>query len=90
MEIIKDDTISRKAAIDALYELYHNRPLDYGRIRMRGDILMTIENVPSSKRRGRWLQYGVNYSCSVCNMSEMKPSPYCPNCGARMDEVENE
>lgn len=89
-----DDLISRKATINALYELYHNRPLDYGRIRMRGDVLNTIENVPSSERQGRW----VNGKCSKCGCEPLRMVfyrgeliysqsdifNYCPNCGVKM------
>lgn len=84
-----DDLISRQAAIDALYELYHNRPLDYGRIRMRGDVLNTIENVPSAERRGRWenIEHAPNgllyATCSVCGKRQtVEATNYCGNCGA--------
>ena len=90
-----DDLISRQAAIDALYELFRNRPLDYGRVQIRGDVLMTIENIPSAERHGRWIKEpNCYYRCSVCGdhhpcIKSNMDYNFCPNCGASMmDEVE--
>ena len=36
-------------------------------------------------RHGRWLdQIGIK-KCSLCRVHQIEISPYCPNCGARMD-----
>ena len=49
----------------------------------------TVEAEP---KHGRWehipLGEGLDYKCSVCGMEMVTPTNYCPNCGARMDEVE--
>ena len=96
-----DDLISRQAAIDALYELFRNRPLDYGRVQIRGDVLMTIENIPSAERHGKWeiaddmprLDNTFSIRCSLCGQlmlahpNDENPN-FCCNCGAKMVEVE--
>lgn len=45
------------------------------------------------ERRGRWIMHddflGLTCECSECHIETCGDSPYCPNCGARMDkEVE--
>lgn len=30
---------------------------------------------------------GIGYKCNVCNKDNEKTTDYCPNCGAKMDEV---
>lgn len=41
-------------------------------------------------RHGKWIyrEEGLTYwwECSICSDYESKKTPYCPNCGARMDE----
>lgn len=42
-------------------------------------------------RHGRWRDIswepsGLNWKCSLCTKRVLQKSPYCPNCGARMDE----
>jgi hypothetical protein len=41
-------------------------------------------------RHGKWIEYpiadGMN-QCSECGVLRFGESNYCPNCGARMDEV---
>ena len=55
-----------------------------------------INNAPTIEpKHGRWIKISErNYKCSVCedwwagDEEEIKTLKYCPNCGARMDEVE--
>ena len=47
----------------------------------------TVDAVPV--RHGKWMVTPVYIKCSECGESFMLiPQNYCPNCGARMDEVE--
>ena len=46
-------------------------------------------------KHGRWIEDFVEYECSVCGgrisdstLADNSKPNYCPNCGARMDEVE--
>lgn len=44
-------------------------------------------------RHGRWIgadDDGVMYKCSVCGEWSCCRSPYCGECGAKMDEVSDE
>lgn len=61
-----------------------------------------LENLPSAERRGRWIKDKNLYKCTACNdlltvagWADCIPEKqiytafkYCPNCGAKMDEVE--
>lgn len=44
------------------------------------------------ERRGRWIMHddflGLTCECSECHIETCGDSPYCPNCGARMDKEE--
>ena len=107
---MRDDTISRQAAIDALKEhraLYcDNTPDTFSKLsyaeKSRVDELdtaiATLVNLPSAERRGRWMkQYGEHEGfgirpfyrfCSECNEVTVFPYHYCPNCGAKMEEID--
>ena len=40
---------------------------------------------------GRWVMYNGLYFCSVCKETKLYKTPYCSNCGAKMDEeVDND
>jgi hypothetical protein len=43
----------------------------------------TIDAVPVV--HGRWDLYGTHYCCSKCLVALRDKTPYCPNCGAKMD-----
>ena len=91
---MKDDTISRAAAIDALAE-WHDEA-----ITNRLNNLPSVDAVPV--RHGRWIKkrywsegvgmgerYGYYYSCSkcgnlVCGGYDECGKKYCDECGARM------
>lgn len=59
-----------------------------------------IENAPTIEtepiRHGKWLFNGYQTKCSVCDdvieleVGQKWNSPYCPNCGAKMEEVNND
>ena len=87
---MKDDTISRKAALDAIFGRSHEI------------IKMRIGNLPSAqpeRKRGRWNCSDDMYEsavCSVCGWDTTEPWDhirhwfnYCPNCGADMREVDD-
>ena len=73
------DTISRQAAIDAMREETCMSCWD------AKDILKHLPHA-STEKIGRW----INDSCSICNygVQPWNNTPYCPNCGAKMQEVE--
>lgn len=44
--------------------------------------------IPRSDPDGDWI--ALEYHCSLCNRLEYRKENYCPNCGAKMDGVDNE
>ena len=99
------DTISRKAAIDAIVNTpsevqNKNIPLvnQYDGATFRQiEILGILEALPSVERLGQWedIEHAPNglmyVTCSVCGKRQtVEFTSYCPNCGAKMDKVENE
>lgn len=53
-------------------------------------IIGVIEELPTIDpvKHGRWVMQGTAYGCSLCGEGVIHPfHNYCPNCGARMDEV---
>lgn len=55
----------------------------------------SVEDFPTAdvveRKRGRWLEgYLIHkYGCSCCGKRQDRISPYCPNCGADMREVDH-
>ena len=91
---MKDDTISRQAAIELIERMksYHQDA---------DDIAEMIANMPSAqpeRKNGRWVKHdtghSIYYDCSLCGcvapcteVSDSfiwKLSTYCPDCGAKM------
>lgn len=62
------------------------------------DMARTIDAVPV--RHGKWIhevRYTIDslhsyqqYRCSECGMTYITNTKYCPDCGARMDDVEDD
>ena len=60
-------------------------------------IIRVIKQLPSVERHGRWIRTGEDGYCSICNCDmpmykedwewRYLETPYCPNCGARMEVV---
>ena len=84
-----EDTISRKAAINAITKIH---PVDteydctlYDKL----DVMYVLKDLPPvipSRPKGAW----IDDNCSICGYG-VKPwnnTPYCPNCGAKMTESE--
>ena len=93
---MNDDTISRQAAIDALVKQTN---LTWEHLKTIYPMLNVFEKLPSAERHGHWIDYrrmGIDGTfhwfrqCSEClyereDDNEDKDTPYCPNCGAKMD-----
>lgn len=54
-----------------------------------GRVMEMVNNAPTIEaepvRRGRWIAKRGRWRCSACGKEVFMDSPYCPNCGARMD-----
>ena len=46
-----------------------------------------LESLEAEPKHGRWIWQGHYLVCSECG-KENDRTNYCPNCGAKMDEVE--
>lgn len=94
------DMISRRAAIDALFELYeYQRYIDPTEAadRVRQGVYLTekkIEQLPSvqpEREKGRWIDMGDHVMCSCCGATHYGVDKnYCSNCGADMRGEEND
>lgn len=99
MSRMNDDTISRQAAIKALWAIKNERESVYYTSAIYNAV-DAIEALPSAERRGRWIEeYSANHfqaKCSACGESTLYGITYdlegnayymnyCPNCGARME-----
>lgn len=86
---------------DVLLEQMKLRRFFVGR---SSDPICIIEDAPAADvepiRHGRWVeintgnpqwvQFGVPQNkCSECSSEFMNKTPFCPHCGAKMDEEEN-
>lgn len=48
-----------------------------------------LSRVPTAQpKRGKWFYQDTMYSCNQCHSQFYDMSPFCPCCGARMDEDE--
>ena len=89
------DLIDRQAAIDAL--IRKKQPVNNN----DGSVTITIltdsvikdvlKELPSAEReKGRW-EVAIGYDpkrsvmCSECRRMSYEPTPFCPNCGAEME-----
>jgi predicted RNA-binding Zn-ribbon protein involved in translation (DUF1610 family) len=92
---MKDDLISRQAAIDKMMDLYNEDVELYGVPIPEGfdghRAVEAIKEIPSAqpeRKKGRW---GADGSCPFCGKEsvyngEIYFQNYCPNCGAKMME----
>lgn len=75
------------------------------RVIMEDDFKKAIKKMPKGiiadvapVRHGRWVEkekytFGIMYDCSLCEnriLDNGHPWNYCPNCGAKMDGVDDE
>ena len=93
-----DDLISRQAAIDAICE--HGVDLERRGITVLAVVnhkqvtVDLLEKLPSAERHGQWefniddkgWSWEMPYVCDQCGKWNGIETPYCPNCGARMEE----
>ena len=74
---------------EAIYIL--ERFIVYGE-RQKEALNLAIEALEAEPKHGRWIDVGKGYECSECGIVRAKGATgkyfYCPNCGLRMDEVE--
>lgn len=73
---MKDDTISRQAAIDEIRKC-----------RFVVDAIKKIRGLPSAEhKKGEWTDLGgvIRWGCPHCHYAQEVRYNFCPNCGADM------
>lgn len=94
-----EDAISRQAVLSKIKEVCFSEEwlqfrVDKGSNGQRDFLIDYIEQLPPATpqpKTGRWIRYKENCcynKCSRCEYEHCKESNYCPNCGAKMQEVE--
>ena len=85
-----------KQAIDRIRSVYH-RARNYNAVSVIDNVFGEIKEIPAADVapvvHGRWVygEFDIPH-CSECGNDVMPNmiSPYCPHCGAKMDEEEND
>lgn len=89
---MKNDLISRQAAIDALDKRFDSIPMNQTTeiLLLRKD-LRELPPAQPDRKRGKWIDYVNSHcECSVCHtewsyfQNETECFEFCPNCGADM------
>lgn len=88
MAILPEENVDARMAVlfaPTVDPLTHETALDFllweGWLQEHDRIL-----TESAVKRGRWEDCSNGWMCSVCKHDARKDYPYCPNCGAKMDE----
>lgn len=86
-----DDLISRQAAIDYLLDdLYDLEDTDCVDKEFIEEGLKRVPSVQPEQKTGEWVygEFDIPH-CSICGHDVMPNmvSPYCPNCGAKMEKI---
>ena len=90
------DLISRAELMNILQLMLSMEDLSYGK-KVYGKVIQQVKSLPTIEaepKHGRWIKSkksDYNWECSNCGygLSDYRTT-YCYDCGARMDEVENE
>ena len=84
--------IERAAALDICQKEYEDRlrMADYCGDTVAWNIGGAIKSLPAADVaevvHGRWIEKASHPYCSECFVECRDKTPYCPNCGARMDK----
>ena len=87
--------IDKEAMLEKLFALADaNREWKPEYTQFCEDMIVLVEDSPFWEEEdlvphGRWImhddEWGLSCECSVCHIETCGDSPYCPNCGAKMD-----
>lgn len=94
------DCISREQAIEAIADI---EVINHDQLNIREGAVFMLEQLPPvtpTERTGEWAVAYLDHesvgvrprtlNCSECNWLTSFPSAWCPNCGAKMGEIDNE
>lgn len=94
------DLISRQAAIDGVKTLHDVAWKNRHEPTLSANVVLDmIRELPSAqpKKKGKWETEirsnrdgtrSAYYACSVCGVYAIDEYKFCPNCGARMEELD--
>jgi hypothetical protein len=91
-DLISKEDIAREFEFAEKYVIVDDSRFDVNEIKKRIMRIPTVDAEPV--RHGKWIEPYKNdiwdcYQCSCCKLRRVNETPYCPNCGAKMDaEVE--
>lgn len=78
-----------QGAIKQLHELRCNEDMPIFFKPVIAEVINVLLIDAEEVRHGRWEDRGsLSCRCSECGCKANKETAYCPNCGAKMDEVE--
>ncbi len=91
-----NDCISRQATVDA-FNAFADEVNQDTDIHEAIEIVLNLPSVTPAEKVGHWewKQYDIafpeigNYHCSSCDAVGKNGDNYCPNCGAKMQEMKN-
>ena len=87
-----EDTISRqavkKALEDRFMELQKRHSADRYETNFCLNTILELPSVTPQSKMGHWIDSSNGWMCSECKRDNKKDTKYCPNCGAKMQEVE--
>lgn len=91
-EYIERDLVISKIEERAMLRCRAHDAVTYKHLKL---VKWDIADLPAADvfpvRRGRWNVYSAKdclYTCSECHCLPRDRTPYCPNCGAKMEETE--
>ena len=89
---MKDDVINRQAAIEDAQTWV---AVDDHERHLKKDVIEWLKEFPPAQcKTGKWIDDGdpLNWVCSECGyrVARYNNTPYCPYCGAKMEENEDE
>lgn len=82
MRLIDADELKNKMATFTIYEA--NSPIAIDMIHIIDECQTIGED---HEKHGKWILFDENkklWGCSCCHLLSAYPSPYCPECGAKM------
>lgn len=93
LEQTDGDLISRESVITMLQKIENS--VEDGEGYQFNEWVEYVKDIPSAEKTAEWIdlgfkdeEYGKFGECSNCGVETFLGSNYCPNCGAKMREVE--